>query len=63
MKTDLSADDLLAIQLYARDAIDAGEQAEEARSLGFHPEADELEKDRRFAVGQIYKMLGVEPPS
>ncbi|MGD0679998.1 MAG: hypothetical protein ABSC94_31830 [Polyangiaceae bacterium] len=60
--TALSHDDLVAIQLLARDALYAGEQASEARDVGAHHEADDLEAERRCAIAQMYKILGVEPP-
>jgi hypothetical protein len=63
MKKSLGADDLTAIQLLAADAITAGEQAGEARGLGAHREAAELEKDRRWAIARIYKILGVKLPT
>jgi hypothetical protein len=62
MKAALSRDDLAAIQLLARDAISAGEQAGEARGLGAHRDADALETERLRAIAQIYKILGVGPP-
>jgi hypothetical protein len=62
MKADLSADDLLAIKLLARDAVTTGEQAAEALGLGAHRDASDLETQRRQAIAQIYKILGVRRP-
>jgi predicted metal-binding membrane protein len=62
MKTALSGDDLTEIQLPARDAISAGEQASEARGLGAHREADALETERRMSIAQICKVLGSSRP-
>ncbi|MBV9945475.1 MAG: hypothetical protein JOZ69_01350 [Myxococcales bacterium] len=62
MKTNVTDDDLLAIQLLARDAITAGEQAGHARQAGAKADADSFEAERRQAVAQIYRLLGVKPP-
>ena len=58
MRSALSHDDLLAIQLLARDALSADEQATDARASGAHREADALETERRLAIAQIRKILG-----
>jgi hypothetical protein len=62
MRSPLSTDDLTAIRLLARDAIVAGEQANEARAVGSNREAKALEMDRQRAIAQIYRILGVAPP-
>ncbi len=57
MKAELTRDDLLAIALLAREALDAWEQADDARAARAHQQAETLDAERKRAIAQIYKLL------